>query len=976
MYNECFEEISMSKTQTVTALKPGKPNNNYRRASRGSLFRLESLEPRVLLSADPLLGGTLQDLLLKNLQDTSTQDLHPAIQEMLQDSSTYWQKDASIVAKSVPAPATQVIDVSNISSLDPLNPVYTVTSDTILKGSGVTALNLVNDGVVSPGHSPGVLNVATFTQAAGAIFEVELGGLTAGNGLTNYDQLNVSGLAELAGTLKVTMYGGFKANIGDTFDIITFGSSTGIFTNLVGAYGFNSDYYFELVQTANKIQLVTKEIISGDNFSFVSSDLGTVNDTLGMLMNTGYLVGSAPTSVTLTGNIDLGSSFKLGGSFTFTEHPTAHSYTLSDANTISATSITVGGSGISGFFGANPDSADKFGLSFTGVDFGLALFDPVDQLDTRGWIIAEGSLTGASVINLSEINFNSGSMSFALDYGLGAGNTSVVNLSNPLDAITVGTHTFNDNGSLGERLDLAGQGVSLTLSSAIAVSGDVWFSADATKFAIAGENVTANISAAGVTAGVTDATFGLISSKTGGTVMEASGGFALSGSDLASISADLATVKYNSTGAAYTDGFSVGSGAHTFTSGAFATNANLSEVSVVNLNATVGGIFTISGDYGFKKNAAELDVISANATVALSAGTYNIGVTNAAFGLVVSASGMALESKGGVSAQLGSDIQLSSTASSILWTNNAAVLTATNKSITTGALTYAFSDELVASTGIQEVRVSGAALKVGDFFNASGDFAFHKSSDVTLKKTGAVSVLADILTLGASNLNVFAGVNGGSADAMGVTLSGASFALAMISDKTDSTKRWTTLKATATGISANGLTDVTLSGSDIALAVNLKANDGTTLDFSQTSLNVATGVSSNVTLDFKDELTQVSGLLELVVANYFNVNGTFAFKKSHDTVTLNDGKQVDVNLLTLGGAGIAAFAGLNAGTPEALGLSLTGVNFALAIASDNYAPERKWTTLKADATSIAFVGVDGITASSDNLVVGINTESA
>ncbi|MFA7061982.1 MAG: LEPR-XLL domain-containing protein, partial [Pedobacter sp.] len=116
----------MSSAQSVTALKPGKANNNFPRASRGSLFRLECLEPRLLLSADPLLGGTLQDLLLKSLQDASIQDQNGVVQEILQDNSTYWQKDASIVAKSVVAPVSPDIDVSNVSSLEPLNPVNTV----------------------------------------------------------------------------------------------------------------------------------------------------------------------------------------------------------------------------------------------------------------------------------------------------------------------------------------------------------------------------------------------------------------------------------------------------------------------------------------------------------------------------------------------------------------------------------------------------------------------------------------------------------------------------------------------------------------------------------------------------------------------------------------------------------------------------------------------------------------------------------
>jgi hypothetical protein len=60
---------------------------------------------------------------------------------------------------------------------------------------------------------------------------IEIGGLTAG---TQFDIINVTGTANLGGTLNVTSWGGFTPAAGDTFNFLTFGSSTGSFatTNL------------------------------------------------------------------------------------------------------------------------------------------------------------------------------------------------------------------------------------------------------------------------------------------------------------------------------------------------------------------------------------------------------------------------------------------------------------------------------------------------------------------------------------------------------------------------------------------------------------------------------------------------------------------------------------------------------------------------------------------------------------------------
>ena len=57
----------------------------------------------------------------------------------------------------------------------------------------------------------------------------------------------------------------------------------------------------------------------------------------------------------------------------------------------------------------------------------------------------------------------------------------------------------------------------------------------------------------------------------------------------------------------------------------------------------------------------------------------------------------------------------------------------------------------------------------------------------------------------------------------------------------------------------------------------------------------------------------------------------------------------------LGATGASAFAGIGAGTDEAQGLSLSGVDFALALVSDKDNTQRRWTALQA---SVAAVRVD------------------
>ena len=73
----------------------------------------------------------------------------------------------------------------------------TVGSSGTLAGSGTVVANVVNHGLVSPGNSPGILTVTgNYTQGSDGVLNLEIGGAMPGS---DYDQLNVSGVATLDG---------------------------------------------------------------------------------------------------------------------------------------------------------------------------------------------------------------------------------------------------------------------------------------------------------------------------------------------------------------------------------------------------------------------------------------------------------------------------------------------------------------------------------------------------------------------------------------------------------------------------------------------------------------------------------------------------------------------------------------------------------------------------------------------------------
>jgi autotransporter-associated beta strand protein len=97
-----------------------------------------------------------------------------------------------------------------------------------LGGGGTIQGNLVSSGAVVPGEGVGTLHIGgSYTQAAAGTLQIELASAA-------HDQLAAAGAASLAGTLAVSLSGGFVPQAGDAFEILsasTLGGTT--FSNVV-----------------------------------------------------------------------------------------------------------------------------------------------------------------------------------------------------------------------------------------------------------------------------------------------------------------------------------------------------------------------------------------------------------------------------------------------------------------------------------------------------------------------------------------------------------------------------------------------------------------------------------------------------------------------------------------------------------------------------------------------------------------------
>ena len=153
-------------------------------------------------------GGRLN---ITNL-DSNTGNLIVDNNSIVNITGDYTQTDGIINLQGGNLDITGIADIKNGS----------------LVGTGTLTTNtLINDSLINPGNSIGTLNLnGNYTQTTDGILNIELGGTNVGE----FDQLVISNNANLNGTLNISLVNDYIPTIGDSFEIITYGSRLNDFT--------------------------------------------------------------------------------------------------------------------------------------------------------------------------------------------------------------------------------------------------------------------------------------------------------------------------------------------------------------------------------------------------------------------------------------------------------------------------------------------------------------------------------------------------------------------------------------------------------------------------------------------------------------------------------------------------------------------------------------------------------------------------
>ena len=135
----------------------------------------------------------------------------------------------------------------------------TIQSGATVVGSASITASVSNNGTLTVGTStaPGSISITgDYTQGSSASLNLILGGLTAGTG---FSQLNISGTATLAGTLNVSLTSSYTPSGGNSFQVLTFGSSSGTFGSIYPPSGISFTPSYNSADLTLQVVLLSPE---------------------------------------------------------------------------------------------------------------------------------------------------------------------------------------------------------------------------------------------------------------------------------------------------------------------------------------------------------------------------------------------------------------------------------------------------------------------------------------------------------------------------------------------------------------------------------------------------------------------------------------------------------------------------------------------------------------------------------------------
>jgi hypothetical protein len=233
-----------------------------------------------------------------------------------------------------------------------------------LSGTSTVQANVLNAGQVSPGgNGAGLLTIAgNYTQTLAGALNIQVGGSNAGS---QYDQLAVTGTADLHGAINLGLNNGYFPGLNGAFKVLTSNVVTGGFNSLSGEAA--GALFFNVVLHSADVTLL----------ALLTRDLRITAQSPAAYTNV------ALTFLTLTlSDVVAGDSARNAASYVLTDQTTGQTISVTPAYTDGSTTITLNfpalaegvyaltvHSGTNGLHGTDGRALDGNGTGIGGADY-------------------------------------------------------------------------------------------------------------------------------------------------------------------------------------------------------------------------------------------------------------------------------------------------------------------------------------------------------------------------------------------------------------------------------------------------------------------------------------------------------------------------------------------------------------------------------------------------------------------------------
>ncbi len=153
-----------------------------------------------------------------------------------------------------------------------LSGVINFAGGSVYGNGGTIAGSVTSNASLNFGDAPMTVGQLTF---AGNFTQGANGGMTFDiASLSSYDKMNITGQARLNGMMTLDLLNGYVPQVGNLFEIMTFASESGTFSNVVGL-PINGQEHFVLEYNSNNLTL---DVVSGGLAGLSSLKTGASNN--------------------------------------------------------------------------------------------------------------------------------------------------------------------------------------------------------------------------------------------------------------------------------------------------------------------------------------------------------------------------------------------------------------------------------------------------------------------------------------------------------------------------------------------------------------------------------------------------------------------------------------------------------------------------------------------------------------------------